>query len=240
MVSVARSTATPIGFLPTVTFGGRWPQPECRRALQVAALITETVRPPCCHVDGAGGLVDGDPGRAGADGDRGRGLPAAGVPMSVAGGAVDDRDRAGAAVGHVDRIGGPVDGDPGRTGTDADGGRGPRAAGPAAGVAGGGVEHRDRVAAAGEEAAAAVGDVDGAGRPVDRDRVRARADGGGGRLMAAAPAADGTAPGGPDHRDGAVGEVGGVDGAGGRVGEHRLRALADLGGGRAAAAAGPV
>src|SRR5580704_18584734 len=38
-----RSTVSAQGRNPTGTVVVRWPQPECRRALQVAVLITETV-----------------------------------------------------------------------------------------------------------------------------------------------------------------------------------------------------
>ena len=42
-VSVSRLTATGIGKRPTVTVGGRWPQPEMRSALHTAALTTDMV-----------------------------------------------------------------------------------------------------------------------------------------------------------------------------------------------------
>src|SRR5580700_11373512 len=41
----ARSTVSAQGRNPTGTVVVRWPQPECRRALQVAPLSTETVCP---------------------------------------------------------------------------------------------------------------------------------------------------------------------------------------------------
>lgn len=106
-MSVARSTATPTGPLPTLTVGqGVLPRPVVVDALHVVPSITDTVLPGVAvalervrRVDRVRRLVYSDAERVGLQRDRQRAGVASGCDGGVAGGRVEHRD--GAYAGEV-------------------------------------------------------------------------------------------------------------------------------------------
>src|ERR1700733_1704507 len=162
------------------------------------------------HVDGVGGLVDGDAQREAARRHRRWYLATARGDGRVAGRAVDHRDGVVADVFHVDRVGGLVDGYAVRGVADSDDRRGLAAPGGHDGVAGGAVDH-------GHGVVIPVCHIDGVGRLVHGHSLGGAADGDRRGCPAAARRYGRVAGGTVDDRHRIVVNVRDVDGVGGLV-----------------------
>ena len=195
--------------------------PNERVALRVAAGVDRVGR----RVDRDGLDRAGLPAVA-AGRDCSRRLTTPRGPRGVAGAAVEHRDqvRASAACqrGEVDRVGPRVDGDRVRVAARQLHRRHPATAGVIGRVAIAVAEHCDRPGVAG----AGVGDVDGVGDRVDRDRDRIDADRHNRRFRTTSARAVGVAGPGVDHRDRSC-AVGDICGGDGRVNGELIEQIVD-------------